>query len=66
MRYKVCFSLIEAILWEFDLMGFKFKDQYYFDKCLPMDAAVLYSNLFPLPYIGLFKISPAVTIFYIT
>jgi hypothetical protein len=40
MRYKVCFSLIEAILWEFDLMGFKFKDQYYFDKCLPMGAAV--------------------------
>jgi hypothetical protein len=29
-------------------------------------SAVLYSNLFPLPCIGLFKISPAVKIFYIT
>ena len=61
---KSVFRLLRLSPGDFDLMGFKFKDQYYFDKCLPM-STVLYSNLFPQPYIGLFKISPAVKIFYI-
>jgi hypothetical protein len=65
---KSAFGLLRLSPGDFDLMGLKFKDQYYFDESLPMDAAVscaLFES-FPLPYIGLFKISPAVKIFYIT
>ena len=37
---KSAFHLLRLSPGDFDLMGFKFKDQYYFDKCLPMGAAV--------------------------
>jgi hypothetical protein len=37
---KSVFRLLRLSPGDFDLMGFKFKDQYYFYKCLPMGAAV--------------------------
>lgn len=37
---KSAFRLLRLAPSEFDLMGFKFRGQYYFDKCLPMGASV--------------------------
>ena len=37
---KSAFGLLRLSPGDFDLMGLKFKDQYYFDESLPMDAAV--------------------------
>ena len=37
---KSAFRLLRLSPSEFDLTGFKFQDQYYFDKCLPMGASI--------------------------
>lgn len=37
---KSAFRLLRLAPSEFDLMGFKFQDQYYFDRCLPMGASI--------------------------
>ena len=37
---KSAFRLLRISPNEFDLTGFKFENEYYFDKCLPMGASI--------------------------
>ena len=37
---KSAFRLLRLSPGDFDLMGFKFENQYFFDKCLPMGASI--------------------------
>ena len=37
---KSAFRLLRLSPGDFDLMGFKFENQFFFDKCLPMGASI--------------------------
>lgn len=40
MGIKNAFCLLPIHPGDFDLLGFKFKNQFYFDKCLPMGCSI--------------------------
>ena len=65
---KSAFRLLRLSPTEFDLTGFKFENEYYFDKCLPMGASIIYAYLKPflLYFIGMFKRNQRIKIFCTT
>lgn len=55
---KNAFRLLPIHQGDFDLLGFKFKNQFYIDKCLPMGCSIscaIFEKVFNIFCSGLLK-----------